>query len=195
MKQPTQRDLQAETRRGQLLDIALALFAERGVENVSIKDLAAEAEVAQGLIYYYFQSKDDLLVAVFERHNPLPQFQTIIESLVGLPAEEGLLHFALGVAALLTEKRLVVRLLVRELLSPRSTMLEQVLALREGVIVLLTEYLEDCIAAGELRPHPPLITIQLLVSSFLTLVLLDQPIEPLVPQIVQSVLDGIRVRS
>jgi AcrR family transcriptional regulator len=45
------RDLQAETRRNQLLDIALALFAERGVENVSLKDLAAEANVAQGLIY------------------------------------------------------------------------------------------------------------------------------------------------
>ncbi len=51
MKSPTKRDLQAETRRSQLLDIALALFAERGVENVSIKDLATEAGVAQGPIH------------------------------------------------------------------------------------------------------------------------------------------------
>src|SRR6266508_199415 len=73
MKQPTRRDQQAENRRNQLLDIALALFDERGVENISIKDLAAEGQVAQGLIYYYFESKDALLEAVFQRHNPLPE--------------------------------------------------------------------------------------------------------------------------
>ena len=74
MKQPTQRDLQAENRRNQLLDLALALYADRGVENVSIKDLATEAQVAQGLIYYYFQSKDALLEAVFQRHNSFPPY-------------------------------------------------------------------------------------------------------------------------
>jgi AcrR family transcriptional regulator len=67
-----------KNRRNQLLDLALALFAERGVENVSIKDLAAEAEIAQGLIYYYFESKGALLRAVFQRHNPFPQVQAII---------------------------------------------------------------------------------------------------------------------
>src|SRR6266699_512172 len=106
MKQPTRRDLQAEARRNQLLDIALALFAERGVENVSIKDLAAEAEVAQGLIYYYFPSKDELLAAVLERHNLLPQLQAQIAAVDDLPAREGLLRFASSLATLLSEKRL-----------------------------------------------------------------------------------------
>lgn len=127
MKQTTRRGLQAETRRNQLLDIALALFAERGVENVSIKDLATEANVAQGLIYYYFQSKDELLAAVFQRHNPLPQLQAIIETLDDLPAREGFLLFARRAAALLPEKRPVLRLLARELLSPRSSLLAQAL--------------------------------------------------------------------
>ena len=62
MNHSTQRDIQAEKRKNQLLDISLTLFAQRGVENVSIKELATEANVSQGLIYYYFQSKDELLV-------------------------------------------------------------------------------------------------------------------------------------
>jgi len=134
---PTQRDLQAETRRQQLLDIALALFAERGFENVSIKDLAAEAEVASGLIYHYFRSKDELLVAIFQRHNPLPDFEAIFEEVSDLPARDGLLLLAQRLAQLLPEKRLVIRMLVRELLSPRSMVLTEVVSLRQQAVALL----------------------------------------------------------
>lgn len=192
MKQPTQRDLQAETRRSQLLDIALALFAERGVENVSIKDLATEAAVAQGLIYHYFASKDELLLAVFQRYNPLPEFEAIIEKIAEMPAHEGLLVFAQEMAALLPEKRPVLRLLVRELLSPRSNMPPEVLAFRETVAAGLGAYLQRRIEAGELRPHVPIVPIQMLVSILLVLLILEQPLEAFVPQIVETILNGIR---
>ena len=192
MKQPTQRDLQAENRRNQLLDLALALFAERGFENASIKDLASEAGVAQGLIYHYFHSKDELLEAVFHRHNPLAEFEAIVEELSDRPASEGLLFLAQRISLLLPEKRLVIRLLVRELLSPRSKMLTQVVALRQEVVAMLTKYLEQRIAAGELRPHQPLVPTHMLISSFLILLLLDQPLEPYATQFVETILDGIR---
>ncbi len=192
MKPPTQRDLQAETRRNQLLDIALALFAEGGVENVSMKDLAAEAEVAQGLIYHYFRSKDELLTAVFQRHNPLPEFEAIVEEIANLPAREGLLLFAQRLAQLLPEKRRVIRLLVREMLSPRSNMLTEVISLRQAGVALLSEYLQRRVAAGELRPHQPLVPMHMLVSSLLILLILDQPLEPYVEQFVETILDGIR---
>ena len=192
MKPPTQRDLQAETRRGQLLDIALALFAERGVENVSIKDLAAEAQVAPGLIYHYFASKDDLLTAVLQKHNPLPEFEGITEQLADLPARDGLLFLANHLAGLLSERRLVMRLLLRELLSPRSNLLGGVVAFRAESIELFSAYFQRRIDAGELRPHDPLVSLHMLVSSFLILVVLDQPLEPMIPQLVETILNGIR---
>ncbi len=188
---PTQRDLQAEARRNQLLDIALTLFAERGVENVSMKDLAAEAEVAQGLIYHYFNSKDDLLLAVFQRHNPLPEFEAIVEAMSDLPAREGFMLFAQRLALILPEKRRVLRLLVREMLSPRSKMLTEVISFRQEAVGLLSEYFQRRIAAGELRPHQPLVPMHMLISSLLILLLLDQPFEPYVEQFVETILDGI----
>jgi len=54
MTSPTRRELQAQERRNQLIDAALALFAEKGLDNTTIKDLAARVGVAQGLIYHYF---------------------------------------------------------------------------------------------------------------------------------------------
>jgi AcrR family transcriptional regulator len=188
---PTQRDLQADMRRNQLLDIALALFAERGVENVSVKDLADEADVTPGLLYHYFRSKDELLAAVFQKHNPLPEFEAIVRELADLPAREGLLLFARRLAQLLPEKRRVLRLLIRELLSPRSVMLKEVIALRQEGIALFGEFLQRRIEAGELRTHQPLVPLHMLISSLLLLLLLDQPLEPNIEQFVGIIYEGI----
>jgi AcrR family transcriptional regulator len=179
-------------RRHQLLDIALALFAERGVENVSVKDIATEAAVAPGLIYHYFRSKDELLAAVFQRHNPLPEFEAIFNEVSDLPIREGFLLLAQRLTQLLPAKARVIRLLVREMLSPRSTMLTEVIALRQAGIAMFSAYLQSRIDAGELRPHQPLAPLHMLVSSLLILVLLDQPLEPYVASFVETILDGIR---
>jgi AcrR family transcriptional regulator len=190
MKTATQRDLQAETRRNQLLDIALALFAERGIENVTIKDLASEAGIAQGLIYHYFESKETLLLAVMQRDNPLSEFRGIVNHIYDLPVRDGLAIFAGEIARLLTKKRPVMRLLVREVLSPRSTIISEVVAIRSQVLALLADYFEHRKAAGEIKGQPAIV-VHMLVSSFLTLMLLDQPLEPMVPHFVEIILDGI----
>jgi AcrR family transcriptional regulator len=53
--------------RSNLVDAGLRLFARVGYESTSVKQIAQEAKVAQGLLYHYFASKDKLLQAIFER--------------------------------------------------------------------------------------------------------------------------------
>lgn len=53
-------------RRQQILEAALALFAEQGLEGATSKDIAERAEVTHGLIYFYFKTKEDLFKAAFE---------------------------------------------------------------------------------------------------------------------------------
>ncbi|WOP18520.1 TetR/AcrR family transcriptional regulator [Raineyella sp. LH-20] len=57
-----------EERREQLLDVALGLCAEVGFEALSIEQLTREASVAKGTFYYYFASKQDLLLALVGRY-------------------------------------------------------------------------------------------------------------------------------
>jgi AcrR family transcriptional regulator len=49
--------------RERILEAALAVLSRNGYENTSIKDIAEEAGVAQGLIHYYFKSKQQLVVS------------------------------------------------------------------------------------------------------------------------------------
>ncbi|HSS94243.1 MAG TPA: TetR/AcrR family transcriptional regulator [Candidatus Dormibacteraeota bacterium] len=50
--------------REKILKAAFAVLSRQGYENTSIKDIAEEAGVAQGLVHYYFKSKQQLVVAV-----------------------------------------------------------------------------------------------------------------------------------
>ncbi len=54
-----------ETRRN-LIDAGLRLFACAGYDSASVKQIAQEAGVAQGLLYHYFESKEKLLQAIFQ---------------------------------------------------------------------------------------------------------------------------------
>ncbi len=54
-------------KRDLILRAATKLFARRGFFNAQVADVAREAGIAAGTVYLYFQSKDDLLVSIFER--------------------------------------------------------------------------------------------------------------------------------
>ena len=51
------------TARARIRDAALRLFAERGLDGTTIRDIAREAGVSGGLIRHHFGSKDDLRTA------------------------------------------------------------------------------------------------------------------------------------
>jgi TetR/AcrR family fatty acid metabolism transcriptional regulator len=56
----------ATDKRERILDGALKAFARKGFYNTKVSEIAAEAGVADGTIYLYFKSKDDLLISLFE---------------------------------------------------------------------------------------------------------------------------------
>ncbi len=63
---PEMNERMREASRAKILEHALQLFAERGFDRTSVKLLAETAGISPGLVYHYFQSKDDVLRAIFE---------------------------------------------------------------------------------------------------------------------------------
>src|SRR5579875_1634939 len=57
----------AAARRDQLIDVARALFAERGFEGTSIEEIAARAEVSKPVVYQHFGGKEGLYAVVVDR--------------------------------------------------------------------------------------------------------------------------------
>jgi TetR/AcrR family transcriptional regulator, cholesterol catabolism regulator len=80
------RQARAEHRSAQLLDAAARLMERDGSHAVSMQAVAAEAEVSVGLIYRYFGSKDDLLLAVIV--GVLDSFATQVPAAVEAAGED-----------------------------------------------------------------------------------------------------------
>jgi AcrR family transcriptional regulator len=56
----------AVDKKAHIMDHAIALFADRGVEGTSIRELATNANVNVAMINYYFGSKEKLVEAIIE---------------------------------------------------------------------------------------------------------------------------------
>lgn len=55
----------SEASREHILQVALKMFRKQGFDEVTMRDIAREAEVALGAAYYYFPSKEALVVAYY----------------------------------------------------------------------------------------------------------------------------------
>jgi len=55
----------AADKRRAILDAAITVFARQGFHSARVSDVAAEAGVAYGLVYHYFNSKDQMLNELF----------------------------------------------------------------------------------------------------------------------------------
>lgn len=100
-QQPGGAEEKRESRR-RILEAALRLFGSRGFEETSVAEIARTAGVSKGLVYHYFDTKRDVLEAVFERGSdrmertlrearegtePVPPAAVVMEVL-GLVAED-----------------------------------------------------------------------------------------------------------
>lgn len=67
MESETRVRLDTGERREQLLAAGVGLLSRRSHEEVSIEEIAAAAGVSKGLLYYYFPTKKDFILAAIER--------------------------------------------------------------------------------------------------------------------------------
>jgi AcrR family transcriptional regulator len=64
---PAKSTPKSEETRARILAAALQVFRERGFEAATMREIAAAAQMAVGAAYYYFDSKDALVMAYYER--------------------------------------------------------------------------------------------------------------------------------
>ena len=57
-----------EERKKEILSAAEELFAEKGYENTAVSEIVKKVGVAQGLFYYYYKSKEEILNALADMY-------------------------------------------------------------------------------------------------------------------------------
>jgi AcrR family transcriptional regulator len=190
-KPATRRQAQANSRREQLLAVALDHFAEQGVRGTSIRDIARAAGVTEGLIYHYFDDKAGLIRAVIERFTFAEEMAAQLSDAADLPAPEALYCIGKRLFALLSRNRKYVMMVTTQ--AQRDPQVARVLGqvmgrgFQPGLALIRKR-----IASGELRPHDPAITLRLLHGSLLWFFLTHEKLSPPLPKIsANSFISGI----
>ena len=141
----------AADKRRLILDAAVRVFARKGYHTSRVGDIAEEAQIAHGLLYHYFGSKEEVLQTVFrENWSELLAAFARIEASDEPPVEQ-----LGGIAKVLLrawrDRPDLVRVMVREV--ARSPQLQdQVDEIRAGFLVI-QRVIEKGQADGSFRPE------------------------------------------
>ena len=131
----TDRSIALEDKRRLLLDAAVRVFARTGYHGSRVGDIAEEAGVAHGLLYHYFDSKEQVLQIVFRENfgELLQRFHEVEET--DEPAAEKLAGIAKILLRTWRNDPDLVTVMVREV--ARSPQLQtQVVEVREAFAII-----------------------------------------------------------
>lgn len=164
-----------EDRRDQIIEAAMRVFAQKGFTRATNKDIAREAGITPGLIYYYFESKEDLLKSIIETRSPAQLMTTLPPQAFELPPEIFLRMLILRVLGIIESERLIqlIRMLLPELMH-NAEMAPIIFSIIQRVLEFLGTYFDTQVEKGALRRINGVLTAQIMVGAVFSFVLRRQ---------------------
>ena len=157
---PTKATAKAEETGLRILDSALELFRQEGFDTATMRDIAARAGVATGAAYYYYPSKDAIVMAFYERscEEMQPRIEAALAEANGL--EKRLRELISVKLAYFAPNRGVLRALLRNGADPKhplSPFSPQTRPIRDIDLAWFRRVLTDCGTRipKDLDPHLP----------------------------------------
>src|SRR5262245_15134882 len=57
----------AAIRKEQIVEAAVSVIAEQGIQNLSLSEIEKKVGMSRGQLTYYFKAKEEILLAIFDR--------------------------------------------------------------------------------------------------------------------------------
>jgi AcrR family transcriptional regulator len=155
----TKKEMVTAFRTREIMAAGRELLEQRGPEAMTMEKIAAAAGVAKGTLYLYFQSKDDLILALINQvgENILRDVKASLQA-PGTPPER-LMRMVSVLLEYLHRERLLFPIYARELLraerQPRAGFRRRYQELEEEFVALMTRLFAEGIAAGQFIPANP----------------------------------------
>jgi AcrR family transcriptional regulator len=137
----------------EILEVSARLFAERSYDGTTLQDIADAIGVTRGALYYYMDSKEDLLATLVAETSV-----ATAELLNGLRARDelGPTETLRAFAYTLVQQRAAAgdrfKMLERTESSMPPNVAAEHLRARRAVLAALVEVVEEGVTSGELRP-------------------------------------------
>ncbi len=160
------RERRIERRRTEILEAAARVFAERGYDATTTRDIAEAVDMGESTLYNYFQNKREVLLAIVNRKRlELDEFFAQIGPVVDRP---GLVNLIDQMMVFWFSRANFTRTLIGE--AWRNPEIMSVLQERlERLIILIQAYLENQVEAGHFRTIQTLLVARMILGMFFSL--------------------------
>ncbi|MFT3980704.1 MAG: TetR family transcriptional regulator [Ferruginibacter sp.] len=150
----------------QIMEVAEALFADKGFNGTSVRDIAEKAGVNLAMISYYFGSKDKLLEAIFEYRGE--KTKLVLENIASksdLPSLEKVNLMIDHYISKIAQQKCFHRIMVREqALTTKGTIADLILKMKLQNYAVVHGLLTDGQKSGEFRKD---IDLSLLMTTMM----------------------------
>ena len=195
-------------RPGEIVEAALAVFAERGFAAAKLDDIARRAGVSKGALYLYFETKEDIFRAVVAQAIA-PNMQAIRAMVAAHPGPlADLLRLVAGRVGVLMET-LPVGGVVKMVIAEAGNFPELARVWHDDLIAHILGAMTDAIAAaqgrGEVRPGDPRIYALEIISPMLVALIWRETFVPsgalpfdlaaVARQHVETMIEGLKLRE
>lgn len=148
-----------------------ALISENGLASMTFERVAAAAQCSVHSLYAAFGGRDELLLAIFERHSPILDVEAVVagshESHEDLEKRVQRIYRLLA-EALSREPRVLPAVLAEALARPGDDAVQALLKhLFPRMLAGVGQWLTSEVAAGRIRDLPPLLLTQQMISPLL----------------------------
>lgn len=176
----TRRERRAAERKMQIITAAANLFAEKGFHRTTTRDIADEADVSEGTLYNYFDSKDDLLLDIMDMLDDLPSEADQFDQVASQDAREFLIKMMKGRREMTDQYHPMLQAVLSEIMvNPDLRQRYYDEQISPGII-LISRHLQELLDKGQFRMINIPYTARTLVALMLGLYVLEVLGDPLI---------------
>jgi AcrR family transcriptional regulator len=174
------REQLAAARRLQIIKAAAQLFAEKGFHRTTTHDIAEAAEVSEGTLYNYFESKDELLLGIMEMLSDLPVMGDRLGEVESDDARGFLVEMMHQRRAIIDENNAMLQSVLSEILVNPELRQRYYEKLIIPAISTLSQHVQTRIDQGQLRSLNDAYMVRTLMALMLGLFVLEVLGDPLI---------------
>lgn len=167
------RERRAAARKTQIVTVAAQLFAEKGFHRTTTREIADAADVSEGTLYNYIESKDDLLLDIMDMLDDLPSDTDQFEQVVVEDGREFLMALMKGRRETIDQHNPMLQSVLSEILvNPKLRQRYFEEQVSPG-IALISQYLQYLVDNGQFRQVNVSIMSRTLVALLIGLYVLE----------------------